>query len=273
MSDTRFWDARHGRILSRKGGWQIGRGIRVQGFSLLDDLVGKHGFFELLFLHVTGKLPERRLAHWIEGSFMCLSFPDPRIWCNQVGALAGSARCLPTAAISAGVMASESALYGPGATRLACLFLLETRAALVAGESLERFMSRRTTRAGRVRAPGFSRPIASGDDRVEALARLSRDLGFEDGEHLQLAWRIDGWLRERGDNALNMLGYVAAFLLDRGMDIEHGQRLYSLCVNAGVHACYAEAADEPAGAFLPLACADIEYIGVGARVLPRSVAP
>ncbi|MBP8924887.1 MAG: hypothetical protein KBG75_03435 [Pseudomonadales bacterium] len=270
MSDTRFWDARHERIHSRKGGWQLGHGIRVQGFSLLDDLVGKHGYFELLILHVTGTLPEPRLAHWIEGSFMCLSFPDPRIWCNQVGALAGSARCPPTAAISAGVMASESALYGPGATRSACLFLLAACAALAAGESLEQFMSRRTTRSGRVRAPGFSRPIASGDDRVDALARLSCDLGFEDGEHLQLAWRIDRLLRERGDDALNMLGYVAAFLLDRGMDIEDGHRLYSLCVNAGVHACYAEAADEPAGAFLPLACADIEYIGAAARALSRS---
>lgn len=271
MNSSSAWDRRRNRIESHKGGWQIGAGIRVQDYSLLDDLVGKVSFFQLLYLHVCGQLPEERLARWIEGSFMCLSFPDPRIWCNQIGALAGSARCTPTVAVCAGVMASDSSLYGPGATRTACLFILRAREALAGGEALENFLSRQTTRSGRVRAPGFSRPIANGDDRVDALARLSAELGYEDGEYLLLAREIDRILRARGANAINMLGYVAAFLLDRGMDIEDGLRLYSLCVNAGVHACYAESADKAAGSFLPLRCSDIEYIGAAPRALPTEL--
>ena len=88
MSRVEFWDARRNRIISRKGGWQVGRGVNAGGYSLLDDLALNKGFFEVLYLHVCGRLPERRLARWLEASFICLSFPDARIWCNQIGALA-----------------------------------------------------------------------------------------------------------------------------------------------------------------------------------------
>ena len=92
MNDTTFWDQRRNRIRTRKGGWRIGGGISVHGYSLLEDLVGRRSFFEVLYLEVAGKLPDPRLARWLEASFLCLAFPDPRIWCNQIGALAGSAR-------------------------------------------------------------------------------------------------------------------------------------------------------------------------------------
>lgn len=268
MTDTGFWDRRRNRIRTRAGGWTIGQGISVRGYSLLDDLVGRRSFFELLCLEVLGQLPEERLARWIEGGFLCLSFPDPRIWCNQIGALAGSTRVPPTVGIAAGVMASYSSLYGPGTTFAACEFLARARTALDEGESLDGFLGRHLRRDGRVRAPGFSRPIAQGDDRVGALARLSRELGFEDGMHVSLAWRIDEWLRGRAPDEINMLGYVVAFLLDRGIGPAAIERLYAMCVNAGVHACYTEAATEPPGGFLPLSCADVEYTGTPARELP-----
>ena len=270
MNDTAFWDSRRNRIRTRKGGWRIGRGISVHGHSLLGDLVGSHGFFDVLYLEVTGRLPDPRLAQWIEASFLCLAFPDPRIWCNQIGALAGSSRIPPTVGISAGVMASESTLYGPGSTRAAHDFLVSAQAALDAGASLETFIAGCTRPGGRVRAPGFSRPIAQGDDRVDALRDLGHELGFRDGAYLRLAADIDTHLCARGDAGMNMLGYLAAFLLDHGdMKIEDGERIYALAVNAGVHACYAEANTEAAGAFLPLSCEDIEYRGHAAREIPE----
>ena len=79
MNTRAFWDARRNRIRTRKGGWRIGKGISVHGHSLLGELVGRHGFFEVLHLEVTGRLPDPRLAQWMEASFLCLAFPDPRI--------------------------------------------------------------------------------------------------------------------------------------------------------------------------------------------------
>lgn len=267
MSRAEFWDARRNRITSRKGAWQIGRGVKAGGYSLLDDLALNKGFFDVLYLHVCGRLPERRIARWLEASFICLSFPDARIWCNQIGALGGTMRCSPTAAISAGVLASDSSLYGPGTALAACEFILDARIASEHGMSPKDFLAERRRRR-RYQTPGFSRPIAQGDDRVMVLRQLAQELGFEEGRHLDLASSLGRILGQGDHTALNMLGYVTAFWLDQGLDAVQGARIFSLCVNAGVHACYSEAADEPAGAFLPLRCEDIEYCGKPPRPLP-----
>jgi hypothetical protein len=269
VTSTSIWEARRGRIITRKGGWRIGQGISVAGFSLLDDLVGKHSFFELLFLEITDRLPPPAFARWIEACFMCLSFPDPRIWCNQIGALGGAMRCTPSAAVTAGTLASDSHLYGPGAAHIACEFIAAATQEAQAGASIADIIARRTARGGRLRAPGYSRPVASGDDRVDALRKLAEQVGLPEGDHLRTAWKLDEHLRtNRGDNSLNMLGYVTAAMLDNGIGSEDTYRIFTLIVNAGVHACYCEAADEPAGTFLPLRVDDIEYIGTPARTLP-----
>lgn len=268
MNASRFWEERHGRIVTRKGGWRIGQGIRVDAYSLLDELLGQHTFFELLILEVTGRLPEPAMARWLEACFMCMSFPDPRLWCNQIGSLGGSMRCTPGAAINAGVMASDSTIYGPGQAHLAYQFMIDAFQETRAGATPAEIFARRTTRNGRLRAPGYSRPIASGDDRVEALWRYGTTLGLPEGEHMQLARQLDAYLRANGDDALNMLGYVAAFVADSDYSVDEVYRLFTLSVNAGVHACYSEAADAPPGAFLPWRVDDVEYIGAAPRNIP-----
>jgi citrate synthase len=268
MSNTDFWELRRNRIITRKGGWKPGVGATSHGYSLLDELVGKVSFFQLLFLNVMGHLPEPRLAYWIECTFMCLSFPDPRIWCNQVAALGGSTRCTPTAAVAAGTMASDSTLYGPGSISACIEFIEKAKRLSDAGIPIRECLSglRRTQRG--ILAPGFSRPISSLDERVRAMERVTAELGFEHGEYLRLAYRIDHELRQLSGDAMTVLGFMVAFWLDQGLDTERGARLFSLCVNAGVHACYSEAADEPADGFLPMRCEDIEYVGKPPRALP-----
>lgn len=268
MNGSHAWETRRGRVVTHKGGWRIGQGIRVGPYSLLDDLLGHHGFFELLILETTGRMPKPGIARWLEACFMCLSFPDPRIWCNQIGALAGTMRCAPGAAVTAGTLASDSTLYGPGQSHAARTFIARALQESRDGATPAEILARRTARNGRLRAPGYSRPIASGDDRVKALRRLSQELGFPEGEHMQLACRFDAHLRAHGDDALNMLGCVAAFVLDNDFSAEEAYRLFTLSVNAGVHACYSEAADAPAGTFLPWRTDDIDYIGHPPRALP-----
>jgi len=252
MSATGTWEARRHRVVTRKGGWRIGEGVRVGAYSLLDDMVGRHSFFELLILEVTDRLPSPALARWLEAGFMCMSFPDPRIWCNQVGALAGTLRCSPVAAVTAGTLASDSTMYGPGPSHEAYRFMAQATRDAKAGKSIEAIVARCTSRNGRLRAPGFSRPMASGDDRVDAMRGVAVALGLPEGEHMGVALQLDEYLRANSSDALNILGYVAAFVLDNGISAEEGYRLFALCVNAGVLACYCEAADEPAGTFMPL---------------------
>ena len=116
--------------------------------------------------------------------------------------------------------------------------------------------------------PGFSRPIAAGDERVPVMDRISSDLGFEVGPHLALAYEIHDFLWTHYGEGINLAGYIVAFLLDQGMTDQEIYRLNTLCVNSGIHACYGEAYDNPPEAFLPLRCDDIDYQGRGCRVVP-----
>lgn len=264
-----YWDRRRARIFSRKGGWELGKGVSSHGYSMLDDLVGKASFFQVLVLNVTGTLPEKRLCDWMQSAFICLSWPDARIWCNQIGAFGGDARVLPSAAICAGVMASDSRIYGPGTVLETCDFLAAATRALQAGNSVMDFINSSARRKGKIMAPGFVRPIATGDERVTAMRRVAENLGFEDGPHLAAAYRIQEYLVENHGESLNLAGYMSAFLLDQGMTPHQGYIVFSLCVNGGVHACYEESYSNPSGSFLPLRCNDINYDGVKERPVPH----
>ena len=264
-----YWQRRRGQIYSRKGGWVLGQGVSNQGYSMLDELVGNSSFFQVLLLNVTGKMPEKRLSDWLEGTFICLSWPDPRIWCNHVGALGGDSRVLPVAAICAGIMASEYRVYGPGTVLDTSEFIIKATKSFRAGQAVADFVESHAKRRGKVLAPGYIRPIAAGDERVAAMQRVAKNLGFEDGPHLTAAYRIQEYLRTTYGESLNLGGYMSAFLLDQGLTPNQGYILYSLCVNGGIHACYEEYQSNPAGSFLPLTCDDIEYVGVKERPVPH----
>ena len=103
---------RHNKVFSYTGGWFPGRGVYSHGFSMLEELVGKKSYFQIMILNATGKLVEKPLADWVEAIFGCLSWPDPRIWCNQIGALAGTARASNLAATVMGCLATDSRTYG-----------------------------------------------------------------------------------------------------------------------------------------------------------------
>ncbi|MBI3773241.1 MAG: hypothetical protein HY272_11150 [Gammaproteobacteria bacterium] len=270
---TRFWDERRGVIRNRRGGWIIGEAVYNHGYSMMDDLVGYNSYFQVLLLNITGRLPEKRLADWIEASFICLSWPDPRIWCNKMGAYAGTMQCSPVAAASMGILAADSRMYGAGALREGAEFIIQARKARQRGVSIRDIISSalaKKKRGGKDSAVimGYARPIATGDERVPAMERVSKELGFEIGGHLELAYEIEAEIRNLQNESINMLGYSVAFLVDQGFSVDEITRIYSTWVSSGVHACYAEYRDQPPESFLPLCCNDIDYQGKAHRPVP-----
>ncbi len=261
-----FWQQRRNRIHSRKGGWRIGEAVYNHGYSMLDELVGEVSYFQLMMLNVTDELPAPVLARWLEAAFICLSWPDSRIWCNQIGALAGDSRTSPVAATTAGVLASDSRLYGPGVLGNCMGFIQSALREVSLGARIETLVKRKLQQGKGV--PGYARPIAKGDERVIAMQRVGNDLGFEVGEHQRLALSISGYLTEHHQESINFGGYMAAFLADQGLDVRNVSRISACWVAAGVQACYAEAADNPAGSYLPLRCDDVVYRGQPDRELP-----
>lgn len=269
-NDTSFWDQRRGKILTRKGGLVFGKGVFCHGYDMMEELVGKATYFQVLVLNVTGRLPERRLADWLEALFICLSYPDARIWCNQIGSLAGTAQASPVAAASGGILASDSRLYGPGATLAAFSFMSEALKKKQHGVEAQEIVKSHPKRRndGVPVIVGYARPVAQGDERISSMVLVGERLGLVSGEHLALAYEIDAVLTSKYGETMNLLGYATAFLLDQGFTHQDVYRLLSCWVSSGIHACYAEAADQPPESFFPLHCEDIDYQGKPPRPVP-----
>jgi citrate synthase len=269
--DVAFWQERRGIIRTRKGGWIPGGIVHNHGYSLVDDLIGKASYFQVLILNVTGRLPERRLADWLEAHFICHSYPDARIWCNHIGSLAGTMQASPVAASSAGVLASDSRMYGPGTILAFIDFITDAVVKKRNGASAEeivRLCQRRP--AAKPTILGYARPVANGDERIPAMERVTRELGFARGEHLALAFEIDEVMHRQHNEKMNLLAYSIPFLCDQGFSAKEIYRLLSVLVCSGVLACYSEAADSPPESFFALQCCDIDYQGPKPREVPST---
>ncbi|MBF0184664.1 MAG: hypothetical protein HQM06_09785 [Magnetococcales bacterium] len=268
-NNTSFWDHHRAIIRSRKGGWVVNQGVYNHNYSMMDDLLGRVSFVRVMVLNATGRLPGKRLGAWFDASLLCTSWPDARIWCNQIGALAGTLRTSPTAATMAGTLAADSRAYGALTVVESMQFLLRARQQLSDGMPISDIIAAEYRRkVGRGYITGYSRPIASGDIRIPALERLRKRLGFAKKAHLQLAFRIGKELAKQNGEQINTAAYLAAFLADQAFTPEEVKRIYATMVSSGVLACYADTRDRPAEAFLPLRCSDVEYKVKAARPVP-----
>jgi len=268
-NNTDFWDQRRGKIFSSKGGWRIGKGVFNHGHSMMDDFVGKTSYMQVVMLNATGRLPERRLADWLDAVFICLSWPDPRIWCNQIGALAGTTQTSVMAATCAGALAADARGYGVRPLLDGLTFIQQAYKQFETGATIEEIvLSGKRGRKGKPDIMGYARPIAKGDERITAMIRVSDELGFQSGNHLILAFSIEDYLSENFDESMNINGYVSAFLSDQGYTPEECYRMFSTLVASGVTACYVDTRDKTPNSFLPLRCEDIDYQGVSARPVP-----
>lgn len=264
-----IWDQNRGYIRTQKGGWMPGKAVYNHGYSMMDDLVGKTSFFQVLLLSITGRLPERRLADWIEAVFICMSYPDARIWCNQIGSLAGTMRATSVSGVCAGILATDSYLYGVGPLLAGTRFIVDALAQKKMGMPAEDIVREQQRRPGsKPMITGYLRPVASGDERLDPLERTADALGFTRGEHLTLAYEISEVMEREFKEGINLNGYVNAFLSDQGYSVEEIYRIFSTVAFAGIQACHSEAADNPPGTFFPLQCEDIEYIGHEERPVP-----
>lgn len=259
-----------GKIVSRTGGWLPGKGVYSHGYSMLDDLVGEKSYFQILILNSTGRLVEKPLAEWVEAIYGCLSWPDPRIWCNQIGALAGSARTSVVAGTVMGVLATDSRAYGVLPLVEGVEFIQQALRKNKEGHTASDIVKDATgARGGKPFIMGYIRPIAKGDERLEVMERVASKLGFEEGEHLNLAYKIEKILLKQHDEGMNINGYMSAFLSDQGFTSEQVYNMFAMLVASGVTACYLDAYKQDRDSFLPLRCDDIEYVGEPEREVPN----
>jgi citrate synthase len=274
MDDTRTWDDRRGTIRTTRGGFIMGKDANSHGYSMLNDLIGKRRWFDVMMLHALGRMPSPELAIWLECIYLGLSYPDARIWCNTAGSFGGALRASAVESTCAGLLTSDSLMYG--STTIVEHMLPELEALYArhaAGSSVDEVLEEALEakrRAGKKPAiPGFSRPLVNGDERVEPIRKIALALGFVPGPYETFVFALDQASRRATGEAMNLAAYHQAFLRDQGFTQEEIIRTGALMISVGTLACYAEARDNPPEAFLPLRCDDIAYEGRPARPLPR----
>jgi len=265
----RYWDECRGNIRTKKGGWVIGKGVYISGHSLLDDLIGKASYFQSLILNITGELPSAEVARWVEALYQCMSFPDSRLWCNQVGTLGGMLRVPSASGITAGILASDSRMYGPGTIPLTYSFLVNGLEEYGEGEEVSKIIRKWVANnRKKVVIPGYGRPLATGDERVVAMEKISEELGMVSGPCLEFAYAVERYMLETQGESMNLSAYGTATMIDIGWSSSHIQQVYAIVAVSGIAACYSEAYDNPPESFLPLRCEDIEYRGHAPRPVP-----
>ena len=100
------------RITSKSGAWTIGGETSLYGYNIHQELIHKATWMQSMILSVTGRLYSKSECEFIESLFIVTGYPDPRLWCNRVAALAGTSKCSSAASLAIGISSAEARVYG-----------------------------------------------------------------------------------------------------------------------------------------------------------------
>ena len=259
---TQYWDSRQNKITTDIGKWRGGVDVTIRGYSLFNELFDQVSYFQIHVLNVTGRLISSQLSKWLENNFIVMSYPDSRIWCNQVGALCGTLHTSPSAATAAGSLTADSRIYGGSqSTHISMKFIQHALQDYKSGLSVEEILTKLPVKQGMPAVPGFVRPVALDDERIIPHQKMTKRLGFPIGEHAQLAEKISLYMSNKYGMGMNIDGFSAAFLVDQEFTPEQVYQINSLRVASGVTACFSDNLQFSENSLLPLRCDNIAYLG------------
>lgn len=251
--------AHEDKLISQVGGWFPGERTVFRGQDLHTDLADID-WMDLYLFGITGRRFSADALKLLNAIWTYTSYPDPRLWNNRVAALAGTARSTGALGVSAATAVSEASIYGRQADIKAITFVLHAKEALDSGYALEDLVATefKTHRA----IGGYGRPIRRNDERIIPIMKKAQALNLHDGPHVRLAFAIEAHLKtHRMRIQMNFGGIAAALCADLGFTPTEYYLWLIPVFTAGMLPCYIEAAQNPAGSFLPLRCERIEYNG------------
>lgn len=251
------------RWVTRMGKWFSGERVVYRGQDLHVDLADMD-WMALYLYGITGRRFDGKQLRMLNAIWTNTSYPDPRIWNNRVAALAGTARSTATLALGAAVAVSEASIYGNRPALRAIDFFWRTKEALDEGQMLGDFVQREIERFGRIY--GYGRPIARVDERIPYMLRLAKELGFDNGFCVRLAFDVEKLFLERNPQLqMNIAALGAALAADMGFTSREYYLFLALYFFAGMPPCFKDASEHAEGAFFPLRCGRIAYEGTVRR--------
>ncbi|QDQ25255.1 citryl-CoA lyase [Chitinimonas arctica] len=252
-----------GRFRTRVGGAFPGSRAVFRGHDLHGELMEME-WLALYAYSITARRPSAAETRLMNALWVVTGYPDARIWCNRVAALAGTSRSTANLAICAGNAIAEASIYGRRNEFRAISYFLATRQKMAAGASLADCVAEHL--AARRKLAGYGRPLANGDERIPPIMRVAESLGLHDGPHVRLAFALDQFLLGSGKPLrMNYGGLVAAFGADLGFSAQTFQQFMFPSLLAGMQPCYGEACELPAGSRFPTPCTGIRYEGEARR--------
>jgi hypothetical protein len=251
-----------GKLVTHMGAVFPGERAVFRGHDL-HAMLKDMDWLELYLFGITGRRFTPQQMKVLQATWSYTSYPEARIWNNRVAALAGTTHSTASLGIAAALAVSDGRIYGASTSLRGIEFLLNTRLGIERGEKLEDLIST-ALRIGYIM--GYGRPIISADERVKPMMVLIRDLGLDQGIHVQLAFSVEKILvRQNPALRLNFCALAAALAADFGMSPQEHYLFMVTAFLAGIPPCYLDAVEKPEGQLFPLPCRMLSYEGLGRR--------
>jgi citrate synthase len=249
---------------SKMGGSIPGERVVFRGKDAFSEFKNS-SWMELQYYCITGNMPSTAASKFLNGLFcMCFNYPDPRIWCNRISALAATASSTAQLAVCAGSSATEAEIYGGPTGIKAMDFLFRLKNEMENGIQLQDYVEEELKLNKAIY--GFGRPVLPIDERVKPALDLLAELSLVERDYIQLAIKVEEFLsKSRYKLNLNIAGVFAAFCADEGLKREDIYYLTIVGFSIGMLACYLDADSQPNGALFPIRCERISYQGVNHR--------
>jgi citrate synthase len=244
--------------------------VVIRGYHV-DELMGRLGFAEAIYLLLTGELPSPAIGKMVDAILVSSvdhgATPPSTIVARNVATTGAPLR----AAVAAGVLS-----FGThhGGDVEACMRFLDRGLDLIEqGDTLQRAADEIVDECFRMgdRPPGFGHRLHTRDPRAIRLMQLAMELEL-DGDHIRLIQVLERMLStKRGPKGeampMNVDGAIAAVCGDLGLDYEFGNALFIISRVPGLiaHAHEERLRQAPMRQINPL---DHVYDGPSERRLP-----
>lgn len=246
------------------GGSLLGERVVARGKDLFTEF-NHYSWHKYLLLMITGREFSDKDIEFLDKFWMlAISYPDPRIWSNRIGALAGTVRSTAHLGISAGCAGAEARIFGGQALIAAADFIVKCAKKVKKGCELEKIVYSELKNGKSIY--GFGRPVSRKDERIKPLEELMEKYDYCQGKHVLLVYRINEILKKGGCSMqMNAGGLIAAIGADLGLSAYEFYLWLVNGFNAGTTACYLDALNKQEGTLFPLRCERIYYQGMPKR--------
>jgi citrate synthase len=237
-------------------------GVSVRGYDVLNDLVGRIDFGEMVYLLLTGELPKGQQGKMINAVFVAVA--DHGISPSSTVTRFIQAAGVPIqCSVAAGVMMFGD-IHGGAGQELARNVQALVRDAKSTGRSFDEVAHEFVTTHKRI--DGFGHPQhPEGDPRTKVLFGLADQYGVA-GDHIAMTRALEQALAKRARRLIpaNIDSAIGAIALDLGLDWRLARALLVIPRTAGLFAhAHEEMTREPGWRQVPMD--QIGYDGPAAR--------